>query len=124
MYNGQRIIIEGVLEQETYEGLPIIQEMASSLAMGVTDLSEYEIYAGKVYDEPELQTLSDVDSSILIDSVELVYFAFDLSHGGGGLPLSESPARFIQPVWKFSGVLADGRFVDILVQAVTDDYLQ
>lgn len=124
MYNGQRIIIEGVLEQEPYEGLPIIQEIGSRLAVGLTDLNGYEIYAGKVYDEPESQTLSNVDSSILIDSVELVYFAFDLNHGGGGAPLSESPARFIQPVWRFSGTLADGRLVDILVQAVMDDYLQ
>jgi hypothetical protein len=123
IYNGQRIITEGVLKQETYEGLPIIREMGSGLAMGIEDLSEYEINAGKVYDEPEISDLTDVDSAILIDSVDLVYFAYDLSHGGGGLPMSESPARFIQPVWRFSGTLADGRLVDILVQAITDDYL-
>lgn len=125
-FEGARIILEGALTQETYEGLPVIREMGSRPAAGITDLDDYDIRAGEVYEQPAYNDAitDNMAGGINIGTAELAYFAYDLSHGGGGLPLSESPARFVQPVWRFSGTLADGRLVDILVQAVTDDYLQ
>ncbi|MDR3576969.1 MAG: hypothetical protein P4L50_24150 [Anaerolineaceae bacterium] len=62
-------------------------------------------------------------TSVVIDKVELAYFAYDFSHGGGS-DLDTSPQRFVQPVWRFSGKLNDGRSVEVLVQAVVDDYLK
>ncbi|MDY6873811.1 MAG: hypothetical protein SVR81_07595, partial [Chloroflexota bacterium] len=125
-FEGAQIILEGALTQDTYAGLPVLRELGSRPAEGITNLDDYDIQAGEVYEQPafEDEIADDMADGINIDTVELVYFAYDLRHGGGGLPLSESPTRFIQPVWRFSGALADGRLVDILVQAVTDDYLQ
>jgi hypothetical protein len=124
-FNGGQFIIEGVLSQDTYEGLPMITEFAGTIAVGVTDLDDYVIYTNQIFDEPEMPaTFSEqVTNNINIDSVELAYFYYDLTQGGGGLPISESPIRFVQPVWQFSGTLSDGRLVKIVVQAVTDEYL-
>lgn len=124
-FDGTQCIIEGVIAQETYEGLPMITEFSGQIAVGASDLSNYTIKSGLVYEETEQPDLlsNQTANSINIDTVELVYYAYDLSHGGGGLPLDESPARFVQPVWRFSGTLSDGRLVEVLVQAVTDEYL-
>lgn len=124
-FNGAQCIIEGVLSQDTYAGLPMISDFTGSIAVGVTDLSGYTIQSTQIYDQPEMPTTftEQVTDGIHIDSVELVYFAYDLTRGGGGLQISESPIRFVQPVWRFSGTLSNGQIVEILVQAVTDEYL-
>ena len=124
-FNGAQCIIEGVLSQDTYEGMPMIVEFTGSIAVGATDLSGYTVQSNQIYDQPEMPTTftEQVTNNINIDSVELVYFAYDLTQGGGGLAISESPVRFVQPVWRFSGTMADGQIIEILVQAVTDEYL-
>jgi len=123
-----QIIVEGALSQETYHGLPVIRDLRIGLAndYDVTDLDDYVIHAGDIIEVPDYSASESFRSQdeLMIDQIELVYYAYDLSHGGGGVPLDESPARFVQPVWRFSGALSDGRIVDILVQAVTDDYLK
>jgi hypothetical protein len=83
------------------------------------------IYSTQIYDQPEMPTTftDQVTDGINIDSIQLVYFAYDLTQGGGGLAISESPVRFVQPVWWFSGTLSNGQIIEILVQAVTDAYL-
>ena len=95
-FNGGQFIIEGVLSQDTYEGLPMITEFAGTIAVGVTDLDDYVIYTNQIFDEPEMPTTfsEQVTNNINIDSVELAYFYYDLTQGGGGLPISESPIRF------------------------------
>ncbi|MBG0784947.1 MAG: hypothetical protein H0S79_07570 [Anaerolineaceae bacterium] len=124
-FNGAQCIIEGVLSQDTYAGLPMITDFSGSIALGVTDLSDYVIYSTQIYDQPEMPTTftDQVTDGINIDSIQLVYFAYDLTQGGGGLAISESPVRFVQPVWWFSGTLSNGQIIEILVQAVTDAYL-
>ena len=124
-FNGAQCIIEGVLSQDTYEGMPMIVEFTGSIAVGTTDLSGYTVQSNQIYDLPEMPTTftEQVTDSINIDSVELVYFAYDLTQGGGGLAISESPVRFVQPVWRFTGTLSDGQLLEVLVQAVTDEYL-
>ena len=104
-FNGAQCIIEGVLSQDTYEGMPMIVEFTGSIAVGTTDLSGYTVQSNQIYDQPEMPTTftEQVTNNINIDSVELVYFAYDLTQGGGGLAISESPVRFVQPVWRFSG---------------------
>ena len=124
-FNGAQCIIEGVLSQDTYEGMPMVVEFTGSIAVGATDLSGYTVQSSQIYDQPEMPTTftEQVTNNTNIDSVELVYFAYDLTQGGGGFAISESPVRFVQPVWRFSGTMADGQIIEILVQAVTDEYL-
>ena len=129
-FRGEQFIVEGLLSQETYAGYPIITEFEESIAPGRTDLSGYQLHSTQVLVEsgypaetpaPPLQQSSV--TSVVIDKVELAYFAYDFSHGGGS-DLDTSPARFVQPVWRFSGKLNDGRSVEVLVQAVVDAYLK
>jgi hypothetical protein len=123
-FNGAQIIIEGVVAQESYAGFPMITDFRGQMAVGASDLSGYTIIGGTVSEEVEQPSALSTDTvkNVTIDKAELVYFAYDFSHGGG-IDLNSSPMRFVQPVWKFSGKLSDGRLVDVLVQAVTDPYL-
>ena len=123
-FKGQQCIIEGVLTQDSYAGLPEINDYAGRIAVGVSDLNGYVLESGQVPEFPDtsISVATPVNEDISIDQVELVYFAYDFSHGGG-TNLNDSQLRFVQPVWKFSGTLSDGRLIDILVQAVTDAYL-
>jgi len=124
-FRGEQFIVEGIVSRDAYAGYPVIDESIASIAPGRSDLSGYEIQSNrvgvaKVGDGPEPWVeLGDV----VIDRVEWSYFAYDVSHGGP-LDLASSPMRFVQPVWVFYGRLADGRLVQVLVQAVTDEYLR
>jgi hypothetical protein len=106
----------------------MILEYSASIAPGRTDLSGYQFQGNKVFEDheegatPQPPLASDSVKNVVIDQVELVYFAYDFSHGGG-FDVNTSPMRYVQPVWRFSGKLGDGRLVQVLVQAVTDQYL-
>lgn len=127
-YRGEQFVVEGTLSHETFAGYPMILESMSFIAPGRTDLSGYQVQGNKVTEDyeggstPQPPLAQDSVKDVVIDQVELVYFAYDFSHGGG-IDLNTSPMRFVQPVWRFSGKLDDGRLVDVLVQAVTDEYL-
>ncbi len=127
-YRGEQFVVEGTLSHETFAGYPMIVESMSFIAPGRTGLNGYQVQGNKVMEDHEGGTqnqpplLQDSVKEVVIDRVELVYFAYDLSHGGG-YDLNTSPMRYVQPVWRFSGKLDDGRLVQVLVQAVTDEYL-
>ncbi|MBE3144691.1 MAG: hypothetical protein IMZ61_12340 [Planctomycetes bacterium] len=128
-YRGKQFVVEGTLSHETFAGYPMILESMSHIAPGRTDLSGYQVQGNKVIirgykggSTPQPPLAQDSVKDVVIDQVELVYFAYDFSHGGG-IDLNTSPMRYVQPVWRFSGKLDDGRLVQILVQAVTDEYL-
>jgi hypothetical protein len=127
-FRGEQFIVEGTLSHETFAGYPMILEFSASIAPGRTDLSGYQFQGNQVVEDyeggatPQPPLAQNSVKDVVIDQVELVYFAYDFSHGGG-IDLNTSPMRFVQPVWRFSGKLDDGRLVDVLVQAVTDEYL-
>jgi hypothetical protein len=127
-FRGEQFILEGTLSPDTFAGYPIIIESMAFISPGSTDLNGYQVQGNQVT-EIDLRGTQDQPSQeqdslkeVVIDKVELVYFAYDLSHGGG-FDLNTSPMRFVQPVWRFTGKLGDGRLVQILVQAVIDEYL-
>jgi hypothetical protein len=127
-FNGEQFVVEGTLSQETFAGYPMILEYSASIAPGRTDLSGYQFQGNKVFEDheegatPQPPLAQDSVKNVVIDQAELVYFAYDFSHGGG-FDVNTSPMRYVQPVWRFSGKLNDGRLVQVLVQAVTDQYL-
>jgi hypothetical protein len=124
-FNGQQSIIEGAIEPGSYEGLPLILDFRGKMAVGASSLDGYALQSGEIPEETDQSTTLPTPTmqGLTIDRAELVYFAYDFSHGGGGIDVNDSPLCYVQPVWKFSGKLSDGRSVDVLVQAVTDDYL-
>jgi hypothetical protein len=125
-FNGEQLIVEGVLSQEIYAGYPIINDFSGQIAPGRLNLDGYQLESNQVYEQAVEEPILEQDTvkDVIIDKVEMVYFAYDFSHGGGGVDLNNNPMRFVQPVWRFSGKLGDGRLVEVLVQAVADKYLQ
>ena len=127
-FNGEQFIVEGTLSHESFGNYPMILESMASIAPGRTDLSGYQLQDNKVMEDhqggstPQPPLEQNSVKGVVIDQVELVYYAYDFSHGGG-FDVNTSPLRFVQPVWRFSGKLSDGRLVTVLVQAVTDEYL-
>jgi hypothetical protein len=127
-FRGEQFVVEGTLSHETYAGYPMILESSASIAPGRTDLIGYVVQGNRVGEDyengstPQPPLAQDSVKNVVIDQAELVYFAYDFSHGGG-YDLNTSPMRYVQPVWRFSGKLDDGRLVQVLVQAVTDEYL-
>ncbi len=127
-FRGEQFVVEGTLSLKTFAGYPMILEFAASIAPGRTDLSGYQLQGNQVFEDhqegatPPPPLAQDSVKNVVIDQVELVYFAYDFSHGGG-FDVNTSPMRYVQPVWRFSGKLNDGRLVQVLVQAVTDQYL-
>lgn len=70
-------------------------------------------------------TVADRDQApqVVVERVELVYYTSSFE-GTSWRPAADHPALLVQPMWLFSGYLTDRpwRF-DILVQAVTEEYL-
>jgi hypothetical protein len=125
-FNGEQFIVEGTLSQDTYAGYPIINDFSGQIAPGRLNLDGYQLKSNQIYEQAIEEPILEQDTvkDVIIDKVEMVYFAYDFSHGGGGVDLNNNPMRFVQPVWRFSGKLGDGRLVEVLVQAVSDKYLQ
>jgi len=127
-FRGEQFVVEGTLSHAAFGNYPMILESMASIAPGRTDLSGYQLQGNKVFEDheegatPQPPLEQDSVKNVVIDQVELVYFAYDFSHGGG-YDVNTSPMRYVQPVWRFSGKLSDGRLVQVLVQAVMDQYL-
>jgi hypothetical protein len=61
-----------------------------------------------------------------VEQVELVYAAASLQNCGD-IEMSDpqgAPWLYVQPVWRFTGHLEDGRVFEIQVQALTEEYLR
>ena len=117
-YRGAQFVVEGTLSHESFAGYPMILESLSFIAPERTDLNGYQVQGNKVVEDyeggatPQPTLVQDSVKNVVIDQVELCYFAYDFSHGGG-FDLNTSPMRFVQPVWRFSGKLDDGRLVQM-----------
>ena len=65
---------------------------------------------------------TDTTGQILtVENIELVYYADDMRFA---LPDNSVPLSYAQPVWRFNGHSDNGDLFEILVQALTDEYLQ
>jgi hypothetical protein len=60
---------------------------------------------------------------LIIDQIDLVYYANNLAQITDSIAITKSQLRFVQPVWRFSGTFGEDQYIEILVQAVEDDYL-
>jgi hypothetical protein len=117
---GERVVIEGLVSERTFGGFPVIDEHASGVAGDMQSLDGYEL----VSDDPNVfppDVPQPANGRLVIDQIELAYYATDLSHGGGYDP---GYTFYVQPVWRFTGRYENGIYGEILVQALQAEYLK
>jgi hypothetical protein len=117
---GDPIIVEGYLRpDETFGGYPLLSDLAFSPGQGLQDLSEYIIQSGKPMLLHESGTAGAAQKAV-VDRIELAYYTEDLRYTE---PTSEIPLPYVQPVWRFIGTYEDGSPFEILIQALSPQYL-
>ncbi len=117
---GADIAVDGYpLPGQSFGGRPVLYDLGASL-LGIKGTTR-ETYKAQSNQPQVLQEQAPADvlpGTASVESVELVYYAFDF-HGGPPSALQpDDPAAIIQPLWRFSGHLGDGRAFEILVQAI------
>lgn len=104
---------------EIYAGYPAIRAFGGGM-IGQDGSTTSEITADDpyIYDE---NTPSDIPIlTASIESVDLVYYTPDPRLSMTGQPIQ---ANYIQPVWRFVGRYEDGSTFEILIQALTQEFL-
>ncbi len=83
--------------------------------------TELEITADRPYvmEEPQVSQ-SVVIPTLTIETIELAYFTSDPAYAQS-YPAAMTP--YIQPVWRFYGHYSDGSEVEVLIQALKQEYL-
>jgi hypothetical protein len=107
---------------ESFEGYPGARVFALGEAINPATGEEqpFGMSAGTIESFPDYIGAPNSTVTALIDLVELTYFTEDPRYS---LPEQQTQAQYIQPVWRFFGHYTDGSLFEILVQAVTMDYL-
>lgn len=120
----KELYIEGYrIPGETYAGYPAIRSFGGGMA-GQDGSTTSDITADDPYIYDESLEGASANADILtatIESVKLVYYTPDPRLS----TLSGQPAQtqYIQPVWRFMGRYEDGSTFEILVQALTQEFL-
>ncbi|HZW04023.1 MAG TPA: hypothetical protein VFF68_08845 [Anaerolineaceae bacterium] len=124
---GQEAAVEGYpLEGETFGGLPVLFDQGMAM-LGHKNLTResYQPHANQPAVIFEEEVADVLPGEAVVDQADIVYYAADFSHGLASVrPPAGDLLNYIQPLWRFSGHLADGRAFEILVQAVEDGYLR
>jgi hypothetical protein len=120
---GDLIELEALLiPGETFGGLPTARTFAGSLATNPKSgqPSTISITADQPQIIPETTPGSVPQPSLTIETIELVYFTSDPRYAAS-YPQAMSP--YLQPAWRFYGHYSSGDEVEILVQALSPQYL-
>jgi hypothetical protein len=120
---GQQLLVEGVIQRETFAGYPVLEEISAHSDANVramTDLKGYQL-------EPRPQIIRPqrplMPGKAYVEKVEIVYYLVPAFPGS--VSRSTDPSlRIVQPLWKFTGHTQDGASFEILVQAVSDQYVK
>lgn len=109
---------------ETYAGYPTVRVFSSGPAVNPTTGAELQLprVTDKIDVHPDPYGNADtyVPPDLNLESVELIYLTNNPAY-----PNSENPGdqNYIQPVWHFQGHYSNGDVLDILVQALKEEYL-
>jgi hypothetical protein len=127
---GDQVIIEGLAEPgKTFGGYPVITENGGRIANKMTDLSGYQIESNVIglWDEAAAigPSAHEIRGNATVDKVVLTYATAFLERCANltATNPSDAPWLVVQPVWRFTGHLDDGRVFEIQVQALPDEYL-
>lgn len=117
---GDPLIIEGIqIPERTFGGYPVIHDLQWFSGVGRNDLEDYTLQSARprLVQEPGA---AGARRTAVIETIELVYLTPTV--------LLEQPsfnieANLVQPVWRFRGRFKDGAYFEILVQALSPEYL-
>lgn len=117
------IYIEGLtIPEDTFAGYPVIRFFGTGIvANPITgEESEYVLSANEPRVIPDNAFAPNTTISATIESVDLVYYTRDPRYA---TPEQLAQPQYIQPVWRFVGHYEDGNAFEILVQALTQEFL-
>jgi LysM repeat protein len=121
---GDQILVEAlVIPDESIAGYPVIQVVSASMAINPKsgEPVEMQVNADKPYVmEESQQPQVPAEITATIEGVELVYFMPDQRYN---IPDPTAGPVYIQPAWRFHGHFWDGSELEILVQALKDEFL-
>jgi LysM repeat protein len=115
-----------IIPGETYAGYPVLRVFNSAPTIDPTSGQPIELYrsTGKIEVMPDPFGNQDkyIQPDLIIDNIELVYFT---SSPFATMDAPELPkgGAYIQPAWRFTGHYTNGGQVDILIQALKQEYL-
>ncbi len=114
----KRVVVEGLaLPGETFAGYPVVKDLFMLPSSEARD--KYQ--PSSVVPSVTVEEMPSTEAKLAtIEKIELVYYTEDPQH-----PAPEGQAiRYVQPVWRFSGHYNNGQMVEILVQALDNQYLK
>lgn len=107
-----------------FGGYPVIREVSARVVNDIKGNPSNQVPESNNPFEipiiPEVGSLAGSDVAT-IENIELVYYTVDLYFNQ---TQAENPPFYIQPVWRFSGHYQNGNAFEILVQALTEQYLK
>lgn len=121
---GEDVYIEGAITPgEYFGGLPVLRETLAGIDPNLTSLEGYQLTTDKPYiimvtNSPQEAMAGEAR----VEKAELVYYTPMLEMLVDFA--ADNDQRIIQPLWKFSGTLSEGRRFSVLVQAVDEKYLR
>lgn len=112
---------------ETYKDYPAIRVfgLAPARNPATGDPMELSRHADVIIVMPDPFGDGDhyVQPDITIDRVELIYYVSNPMSQQGDNPQANAGQRYIQPAWHFQGHYSNGDNLDILIQALQQEYL-
>jgi hypothetical protein len=121
---GEQLVIEGVLRSEAFGGYPVLENFGVQLddrTRAMTDLKGYQLEPRP----PVIRQRQPIPGKAYVESVELIYYAISNPLMGFSYkPMPDQSLRVVQPLWKFSGHTEGGASFEILVQAVSSQYVK
>jgi len=112
---------------ETYAGYPTLRVFNSGLAVDPSTGQEMQLHrvTEKIEIVPDPYGNQDeyVPPDVTIERVELVYLTNHPAYRDSNNPEAPAGQSYIQPAWHFEGHYSNGDVVDILVQALKQEYL-
>jgi hypothetical protein len=117
---GMKVIYEGLLlPDQQFGGFPVIHFYSGAVEEVRTDLDGYEVFAPVPFASGEGSETGLPQGEVVIDAIELVYITQE-TRGG---PRDPGYPVYVEPAWRFVGRYADGTKLEILVQALREEYL-
>ncbi|HEX5809964.1 MAG TPA: LysM domain-containing protein, partial [Anaerolineales bacterium] len=115
------------IPDETYAGYPTLRVFYSGPAINTLTGQQIELPRLtdkiQIYPDPYGNEEAYVPPDLAIQRVELVYLTNHPAYRDGGNPDAPAGQGYVQPAWHFQGRYSNGDIVDILIQALKQEYL-
>ena len=115
------------IPDETYAGYPTLRVLNSGPATNPATGEQIELHRTtdkiEVHPDPYGNADTYVQPDVSIERVELVYLTNNPAYPDRSNPDAPAGQGYIQPAWHFQGRYSNGDVLDILVQALREEYL-